>query len=110
MNTESHKNIVDLRELSPINIDEYSKANHLSVEETDIIKFVLEKDDCYYHSACEQIQSLIEVFKSNTGDNTLEKGINPIHYNNKEIQPIQFIVSNSLNFNEGNIVKYITRV
>lgn len=31
------------------------------------------------------------------------------HYKNKEIQPIEYILANNLQFCEGNIVKYITR-
>ena len=32
-----------------------------------------------------------------------------IHYLKCEIQPIEYITENNLNFSEGNIVKYITR-
>ena len=32
-----------------------------------------------------------------------------IHYLKCEIQPIEYITGNNLNFSEGNIVKYITR-
>ena len=35
--------------------------------------------------------------------------INPTHYTNKGIQPIDYIESNNLNFNEGNVIKYVTR-
>jgi hypothetical protein len=31
------------------------------------------------------------------------------HYKNKGIQPIEYIMSNSLDFCEGNVVKYVTR-
>lgn len=31
------------------------------------------------------------------------------HYDNMEIQPIDYIQSNGLSFEEGNIIKYITR-
>lgn len=31
------------------------------------------------------------------------------HYKNMNIQPIEYIIANDLNFCEGNIVKYITR-
>ena len=31
------------------------------------------------------------------------------HYNNKAIQPIDYIMANKLDFCEGNVVKYITR-
>lgn len=31
------------------------------------------------------------------------------HYKQQQIQPIQYTLTNNLNFNEGNIVKYITR-
>ena len=36
-------------------------------------------------------------------------GVNPTHYDLKKIQPIDYINANSLNFNEGNVIKYITR-
>lgn len=32
-----------------------------------------------------------------------------IHYKNKKIQPIDYIMDNELGFCEGNVVKYITR-
>jgi hypothetical protein len=31
------------------------------------------------------------------------------HYKNKGIQPIEYIMSNNLDFCEGNVVKYVTR-
>lgn len=31
------------------------------------------------------------------------------HYKNKGIQPVEYIMSNNLDFCEGNVVKYITR-
>lgn len=33
----------------------------------------------------------------------------PKHYTSGSIQPIDFIEANNLNFNEGNVVKYVTR-
>ena len=33
----------------------------------------------------------------------------PPHYTNKEIEPIDYIISNGLTYCEGNVVKYITR-
>ena len=33
----------------------------------------------------------------------------PKHYADQKIQPIEYIVSNSLNFMEGNVLKYVTR-
>ena len=33
----------------------------------------------------------------------------PDHYLKSEIQPLEYIVANDLNFIEGNIIKYITR-
>ena len=33
----------------------------------------------------------------------------PPHYANNKIEPIDYIVSNKLDFCEGNVVKYITR-
>lgn len=35
--------------------------------------------------------------------------INPNHYTSKGIQPIDYIEANNLNFNEGNVIKYVTR-
>ena len=31
------------------------------------------------------------------------------HYKNKNIEPIVYIQQNNLNFEEGNVIKYITR-
>ena len=33
----------------------------------------------------------------------------PSHYIANEIEPIDFIIANKLNFCEGNVVKYISR-
>lgn len=33
----------------------------------------------------------------------------PPHYAENKIEPIDYIISNGLNFCEGNVVKYITR-
>jgi len=33
----------------------------------------------------------------------------PPHYQEKEIEPLQYIIANDLDFLEGNIVKYVTR-
>lgn len=35
--------------------------------------------------------------------------INHSHYKHGGIQPVEYIESNDLNFNEGSIVKYVTR-
>jgi hypothetical protein len=42
-------------------------------------------------------------------DNPLSKQVSGTHYKNCEIQPVEYIVKNNLDFLEGNIVKYITR-
>ncbi|MEG0151625.1 MAG: DUF3310 domain-containing protein [Cellulosilyticaceae bacterium] len=39
-----------------------------------------------------------------------ENSFHSSHYHTKGIEPIVFINSNSLGFNEGSIVKYVTRV
>lgn len=40
---------------------------------------------------------------------TQSKAVNPPHYTDCAIQPIDYIWANNLNFLEGNIVKYVTR-
>lgn len=35
--------------------------------------------------------------------------VNPTHYNSYAIQPIQYIQANKLSYEQGNVVKYITR-
>jgi hypothetical protein len=39
----------------------------------------------------------------------LQKQVGGGHYKGKKIQPVEYIHANSLNFFEGNVVKYITR-
>lgn len=39
----------------------------------------------------------------------LDKQVGGNHYSKQAIQPIEYIMANGLGFNEGNIVKYITR-
>lgn len=38
-----------------------------------------------------------------------KNAVDPTHYNQKGIQPIDYIMANGLWFNEGNVVKYVTR-
>lgn len=38
-----------------------------------------------------------------------EKQVGGSHYNNKAIQPIDYILENKLGYCEGNVVKYVTR-
>jgi len=40
---------------------------------------------------------------------TLDLINQPPHYTQSGIQPIDFIMSNELNFCEGNVIKYLTR-
>jgi hypothetical protein len=35
--------------------------------------------------------------------------IDPAHYNTKGIQPIDYIMTNKLDFSEGAVIKYVTR-
>lgn len=35
--------------------------------------------------------------------------VDPTHYNSHAIQPIQYIQANKLSYEQGNVVKYITR-
>jgi hypothetical protein len=41
--------------------------------------------------------------------NALEQQVGGKHYRECEIQPVEYIVKNNLDFLEGNIVKYVTR-
>lgn len=41
--------------------------------------------------------------------NPTERQVGGDHYKKKAIQPIEYIHANDLNFDEGNIVKYVTR-
>tara|TARA_R100001079_G_C4396354_1_gene129491 strand:- start:178 stop:501 length:324 start_codon:yes stop_codon:yes gene_type:complete len=50
--------------------------------------------------------SIIENFKPSS---SLDKQIGGDHYKDCEIQPVEYIVKNNLNFLEGNIIKYTTR-
>jgi len=38
-----------------------------------------------------------------------EEVTNPKHYNERKMEPLDYIIANELDFLEGNIVKYITR-
>ena len=40
---------------------------------------------------------------------SLQTQVGGTHYKNKNIQPIEYILANGLNYIEGNVVKYITR-
>jgi hypothetical protein len=41
--------------------------------------------------------------------NPLDEQVGGSHYKTMKIQPVQFILQNSLGFCEGNIVKYVSR-
>jgi hypothetical protein len=51
--------------------------------------------------------STLEMFKPPFS--YLDKQIGGDHYKDCEIQPVEYIVKNNLNFLEGNIIKYTTR-
>ena len=38
-----------------------------------------------------------------------EEVTNPTHYNERKMEPLDYIIANELDFLEGNIIKYITR-
>jgi len=38
-----------------------------------------------------------------------EEVTNPTHYNERKIEPLDYIIANELDFLEGNIIKYVTR-
>jgi len=38
-----------------------------------------------------------------------EEVTNPKHYNERKMEPLDYIIANELDFLEGNIIKYITR-
>jgi hypothetical protein len=42
-------------------------------------------------------------------ESALEEQIGGTHYKDCEIQPVEYIVKNGLDFLEGNIIKYTTR-
>lgn len=42
-------------------------------------------------------------------DSLLKEAVSAAHYKGCAIEPIQYIEANSLNFHEGNVVKYLTR-
>ena len=42
-------------------------------------------------------------------DNALDKQVGGDHYKDCDIQPVEYIFKNDLDYFEGNVVKYITR-
>lgn len=50
-----------------------------------------------------------EVVKRSVTSDTFETQVGGTHYKDKSIQPIEYIMANNLDFNEGSVVKYITR-
>ena len=46
---------------------------------------------------------------SNTNRNSLKRQVAGTHYTTKAIQPIEYIQANRMLFEEGNVVKYVTR-
>lgn len=42
-------------------------------------------------------------------EDATKKQIGGNHYKDKGIQPIEYILSNGLNYSEGNVIKYVTR-
>ena len=38
-----------------------------------------------------------------------EEVTNPKHYNERKMEPLDYIIANELDFLEGNIIKYVTR-
>ena len=57
------------------------------------------------HHALEE-RDLLSVLRSPLEQ---EEVTNPKHYNERKMEPLDYIIANELDFLEGNIVKYITR-
>jgi len=51
-------------------------------------------------------ESPIETAMRNSG---IDRQVGGSHYKNYKIQPIEYTLANSLNFCQGNVIKYITR-
>ena len=61
-----------------------------------------ETGDSYY------LNKMKELRKSN-GSSPMDFQVGGHHYKDCEIQPIEYIFKNNLDYFEGNVVKYITR-
>lgn len=65
-------------------------------------------------SSTRKLRSPIVNSKASSGETkatetALAKQVGGDHYKNQGIQPVEYIHANSLNFFEGNAIKYITR-
>lgn len=56
--------------------------------------------------SCEHQERHDDVVKRSV---TMDRQVGGSHYKDKAIQPIDYIMANGLDFNEGSVVKYITR-
>jgi len=51
-------------------------------------------------------KNLKEIINTNTDNDNIK---NPKHYTHNGIEPIDYIMTNKLDFCEGNVIKYISR-
>ena len=57
----------------------------------------------------ENIKQLLQKSKRYGRPLEKEEVTNPKHYNERKMEPLDYIIANELDFLEGNIIKYITR-
>ena len=62
----------------------------------------------HYCATCNE-PLIAGIAQDSPGKNPLQHQPGGSHYNNKAIQPIEYILANKLGFCEGNIIKYVTR-
>lgn len=79
--------------------DGYSRINRDGYNIIEIKQF---KE--FYPDKEEQKKAIIELYDMEKND-----PINPSHYNQYAIQPIDYIEANGFSFNEGNVIKYVSR-
>jgi len=100
-------NLLDTRRKNKIDIIEgYCKINNLNALERGIIEAVIIKRKLQtIPILIKELESkYIKAEKLKSEDNT-----KPLHYGKFNIQPIELIDALNLEFDEGNIVKYISR-
>jgi len=99
---KTHRNILTLTDRL-INLTKMNGLNEL--ESKIVMSLVHEESDESIYKALQKLGESIH-----QGDNiTVTNEQIPSHYTSNKIEPIKFIEENNLDYNEGNIIKYITR-
>jgi hypothetical protein len=85
----------------------YAEKNNFSTTETTILLSIFD-----YNISLDNVKTALLSLMDDVGEGSHSEVTNdmiPKHYTDSAIEPIEFILTNDLNFCQGNALKYISR-